>query len=273
MKKARAQQCMVSTSKALNRFGRSRFEPMFSSKNSNTKILSFSPSPTQIEPTYTPAPNQNLGLTSKRAQAHLIRCLELAGIKDQRVLNAMRQVPRHVFVDQGLASRAYENDALPIGYGQTISQPWIVARMLALLLKDHLPQRVLEIGAGCGYQTAVLTHLIPQVFALERIAPLYELAQRNLQELGVIEQVRLKFGDGIQGWSDAAPFDAIIVAAAGPQIPKQLLEQLAIGGCLVAPEGDLYQRLVYIRRYGVSQWQRHELETVRFVPLKSGTQI
>ena len=273
MKKTKAHRYVMNASRELNRFGRTRSEPLFSSKNSNTKILSLSPATTQSEVVQNPAANQNLGLTSKRAQEHLLRRLELAGIKDQRVLNAMRQVPRHLFVDQGLASRAYENEALPIGYGQTISQPWMVARMSALLLSEHTPKRVLEIGAGCGYQTAVLTHLVPEVYAIERIAALYDLTYKNLQELGVIDQVRLKFGDGIQGWADAAPFDAIIVAAAGSQIPEQLLQQLAVGGCLVAPEGDLSQRLVYIRRYAVSRWQRHELETVRFVPLKSGTQI
>lgn len=259
-------------SRELNRFDRRRSAAPFTTKNSNTRIVSTNvASPSQD--TGTRAAPLNLGLNSKRAQEHLLTILASQGIKDQGVLRAMRQVPRHVFVDQGLASRAYENEALPIGYGQTISQPWMVARMLSLIFSGQTPQRILEIGAGCGYQTAVLNYLAPEVYAIERIHALYQVAIANLQELGVLEQVRLKFGDGMLGWPSAAPFDAILVAAAGTEIPHLLLEQLSIGGCLVAPEGDLYQQLVYIRRSSVSRWQRYELESVRFVPLKPGTQI
>lgn len=258
-----------------NRFGRSRLGGGFTTANSNTRILQ----PIQSQPNgIAPAPpampiHINLGLNSDRARGMMIERLRGLGIEDERVLAAMQAVPRHIFVDQGLASRAYDNDALPLGYGQTISQPWIVARMISLLCLTSVPNNVLEIGAGCGYQAAVLSQLIPEVFAIERIEPLYKIAQANLHQLGLTDQIHLKFADGMLGWPNLAPFDAIIIAAAGLQIPTALLQQLSIGGRLIAPVGGESQNLVYIQRTAKNEWQQHELEAVRFVPLKSGIQI
>lgn len=272
MKKWTASSALAQGTK--NRFGQSRLGGGITTANSNTRILTpMQPAPVSA-PTLKQVPTSvNLGLNSDRARGMMIERLRQLGIEDERVLKAMQTIARHRFVDQGLASRAYENDALPIGYGQTISQPWIVARMISLLFLVSPPTRVLEIGAGCGYQTAVLAQLIPEIYAIERIEPLYQIARAHLLELGICEQVRLKFGDGMLGWPNEAPFDAIIVAAAGQQIPQALLEQLVIGGRLVAPEGGESQRLIYIQRIAVDSWQRHELETVRFVPLKPGTQL
>lgn len=184
----------------------------------------------------------------------------------------MSAVPRHIFVDEGLASRAYEDAALPIGHGQTISQPWVVARMISALCEERMPNKVLEVGAGCGYQAAVLAQLIKEVYAIERIRGLFEMARFNLRTLQLASRVRLSFGDGMVGLPGNAPFEGIIVAAAGIKIPQALLEQLTIGGRLIAPEGGSTQRLVLIERTGPATWQRQELEAVRFVPLRAGTQ-
>jgi len=219
-----------------------------------------------------PPGGPNLGLNSERLRAALIQRLRRQGIQDERVLAAMMAVPRHVFVDEGLASRAYEDAALPIGYGQTISQPWVVARMISAVCENRLPAKVLEVGAGCGYQAAVLAQFVPEVHAIERIRGLYELARNHLRALKLVSRVRLSFGDGMLGLPGLAPFDAIIISAAGIKIPPALLEQLAIGGRLIAPEGTAAQRLILVERTGPSSWQRQELESVRFVPLRSGTQ-
>ncbi len=202
----------------------------------------------------------------------MIQRLRNQGIQDERVLDAMMAVPRHLFVDEGLASRSYEDAALPIGHGQTISQPWVVARMISVVCENRVPVKVLEVGAGCGYQTAVLAQFIKEVHAVERIRGLYELARNHLRALKLIIRVRLTFGDGMAGLPGTAPFDAIIVAAAGIKIPQALLEQLAIGGRLIAPEGSTAQRLILIERTGATTWRREELESVRFVPLRAGTQ-
>lgn len=257
-----------------NRFGRSRLGGGFTASNSNTRILMPSQSNSKyVEPSSTMTMNVNLGLNSDHARGMMIERLRGLGITDERVLAAMQAVPRHIFVDQGLASRAYDNDALPLGFGQTISQPWIVARMISLLCLTSVPNNVLEIGAGCGYQAAVLAQLIPEVYAIERIEPLYKIAQENLHKLSLSNAIHLKFADGMLGWPSLAPFDAIIMAAAGLQVPTALLEQLSIGGRLIAPVGDKSQNLVYIQRTAKNEWQQHDLEAVRFVPLKSGTQI
>ncbi|HCN72401.1 MAG TPA: protein-L-isoaspartate O-methyltransferase [Pusillimonas sp.] len=215
----------------------------------------------------------NLGLNSERLRAQMVERVREQGITDQRVLNAMMAVSRHYFVDQGLASRAYEDAALPIGFGQTISQPWVVARMISVVCEESLPKRVLEVGAGCGYQAAVLAQIVPEVYAIERIRGLYDLAREHLRTLKLNTRVRLSFGDGMLGLPRAAPFDAIVVAAAGLHIPQTLLEQLSVGGRLIAPEGTSAQRLVLIQRTGTTSWRRQELESVRFVPLRSGTQL
>lgn len=218
-----------------------------------------------------PGPS-NLGLNSERLRAAMVERLVRQGIGDERVLRAMQSVPRHVFVDQGLASRAYEDAALPIGYSQTISQPWVVARMVSVVCENRKPGRVLEVGAGCGYQAAVLAQVVPQVYAIERIRGLYELAHANLRALKLFGRVRLSHGDGMLGLPGSAPFDAIVVAAAGLAIPQALLDQLAVGGRLIAPEGSTTQRLVLIERTGTSNWKREYLDFVRFVPLRPGIQ-
>lgn len=213
----------------------------------------------------------NLGLNSDRMRAAMVQRLGAQGITDEAVLRAMNEVPRHRFVDEALASRAYEDAALPIGFGQTISQPWVVAHMIALGMADKAPRRVLEVGAGCGYQAAVLSRLVREVHAIERMRGLYDLARANLAD-PMYRNIRLVYGDGMAGLPKAAPFDMIIVAAAGLSIPDALLQQLARGGRLVAPEGGAQQRLVVIERTGPQQWRRQELDAVRFVPLKPGIQ-
>jgi protein-L-isoaspartate(D-aspartate) O-methyltransferase len=214
----------------------------------------------------------NLGLNSERLRLAMVQRLVAQGITDERVLRAMQTVPRHVFVDQGLASRAYEDAALPIGYSQTISQPWVVARMVSVVCENRKPGRVLEVGAGCGYQAAVLAQVVSQVYAIERIRGLYELAHANLRAMKLSGRVRLSHGDGMLGLPGSAPFDAIVVAAAGLAIPQALLDQLAVGGRLIAPEGTTTQRLVLIERTGASGWNREYLDFVRFVPLRPGIQ-
>ncbi|GGE71926.1 protein-L-isoaspartate O-methyltransferase [Streptosporangium jomthongense] len=197
----------------------------------------------------------------------LVQRLKDSGIQSDRVLEVMGQVPRHIFLDEALAHRAYEDTSLPIGYGQTLSQPYIVARMTELLL-SHEPARVLELGTGSGYQTAVLSHLFDQIYSVERIKPLQDRARERLRQLS-IRNVMLKHADGGMGWPERGPFDGIIVTAAPMEVPPELLDQLADGGVLVAPVGEENQVLVEIIRKG-DRFERHELEPVRFVPLLGG---
>lgn len=213
------------------------------------------------------------GAGFSRLRERMVQRLYIDGITDERVLIAMAQVPRHQFVDEALASRAYDNAALPIGASQTISQPWIVARMIAVARNGRELRRVLEVGTGCGYQAAVLAGVARDVYSIERIRSLHEMARARLRALR-LTHVHLSLGDGAAGVPGAAPFDAIVVAAAGPSIPQALLEQLAPGGRLVAPEGvGGQQRLILVERTGTHRWQRTELESVRFVPLQSGVQL
>ncbi|MFU1999337.1 protein-L-isoaspartate(D-aspartate) O-methyltransferase [Bordetella avium] len=238
--------------------------------NSNTRISTATlPRPEPLRPA---ASSANLGLNSDRLRLAMVQRLRQMGITDDRVLDAMAAVPRHTFVDEALASRAYEDAALPIGHSQTISQPWVVARMIAAVCEARAPSRVLEVGAGCGYQAAVLAQFVREVHSIERIRGLYELARANLRALRLSTRVRLIYGDGTQGVPGVAPFDAIVVAAAGLAIPQALLNQLAPGGRLIAPEGSTSQLLVLIERTGTASWKRMELEAVRFVPLKAGIQ-
>lgn len=216
---------------------------------------------------------QNIGLNSDRLRGLMIDRLKQKGISDERVLGAMRAVPRHVFIDQGLASRAYDDAALPIGFSQTISQPWVVSRMLSAVSENRNPQKVLEIGTGCGYQAAVMAAMCHEVYTIERIKALYEMARGTLRELKLVSRIRLVHGDGMLGMPAVAPFDAIIIAAAGLQIPTALLHQLDIGARLIAPEGSDQQKLVLIERTGPNSWDRKELEPVRFVPLRAGIQL
>jgi protein-L-isoaspartate(D-aspartate) O-methyltransferase len=248
-----------------------RLGPRVTPSNSNTRV-SAATLKTPVLPPTPIAGGQNLGLNSERLRHTMVQRMRDQGITDERVLSAMMHVPRHLFVDEALASRAYEDAALPIGHGQTISQPWVVARMIAAVCEDRIPLRVLEVGAGCGYQAAVLAQFIPEVHAIERIRGLYARARAQLLTLRLTSRVRLVYGDGILGLPEAAPFDAIIVAAAAPSIATVLLRQLALGGRLIAPQGGANQRLVLIERRGAETWTRTELEAVRFVPLKAGIQ-
>lgn len=214
---------------------------------------------------------QGIGMTSQRTRERMVQRLGDQGISNLRVLEAMLHTPRHLFVEEAFGQRAYEDVALPIAFNQTISQPYIVARMTEILLAN-LPERakVLEIGTGCGYQTAVLARLVYQVFSIERIAPLLERARSRLQELQ-LRNITLKCADGNHGWSQYAPFDGIIITAAAPAVPETLLKQLAEGGCLVLPEGDREQVLrVYRKQDGTIQGDN--LEPVRFVPLLPGVE-
>ena len=212
-----------------------------------------------------------IGMTSQRTRARMIERLREKGIRNEAVLQAMAAVPRHVFVEEALASRAYEDTALPLGMGQTISQPFVVARMIELLLNGRTSLgKTLEVGAGCGYQAAVLAQLTTDVYAIERLAPLLEKAKANMRQIKQFN-VRLKHGDGRLGMPEAAPFDSIIVAAAGLEVPPALLEQLAVGGRLVLPVGTSEQYLSFIERTPQGFVEKR-LDAVRFVPLLAGTQ-
>jgi protein-L-isoaspartate(D-aspartate) O-methyltransferase len=213
---------------------------------------------------------KGIGMTSQRTRDRLVQRLREHGIRDERVLAVIRDVPRHIFIDEALAHRAYEDTALPIGHGQTISQPFIVALMTQTLL-DVPRARVLEIGTGSGYQTAVLAALVGRVYTVERIAPLLERARDRFRALK-LRNVRTKYDDGNLGWADQGPYDGIIVTAAARVTPEPLIEQLAAGGRLVIPVGDeRSQELKVIDRTddGVRE---ESLEYVRFVPLLRGTQ-
>ena len=214
------------------------------------------------------------GLTGQRVRDRLIDWLRAGSpqydaITDERVLNAIRTVPRHQFVDEALATRAYENTALPIGHGQTISQPWVVARMTEVLLAQGMPKRVLEIGTGSGYQTAVLAQLVERVFSVERIQSLQDRAKERLAELK-LRNVVFRWGDGWEGWNALGPYNGIIVTAAASEVPQALLDQLAIGGRLVIPvgAGETQELLLIVREE--DGYSRHVLDLVRFVPLLNG---
>ncbi len=201
------------------------------------------------------------------AGQQLYRLLQQQGIRDERVLQAIAGLPRAQFVDEAMAHKAWENSALPIGFGQTISQPYIVARMTEVLLAQQ-PKRVLEVGTGSGFQTAVLAQLVEQVFTVERIKSLQYQARRRLQRLD-LHNISTKHGDGWLGWASKAPFDAIMVTAAAQETPQALLSQLADGGRMVIPVGQSQQSLWLYQRRG-DQFSRTELESVRFVPLVKG---
>jgi protein-L-isoaspartate(D-aspartate) O-methyltransferase len=208
-----------------------------------------------------------IGMTSRRTRLRLIQRLRESGIVDEQVLEAMANVPRHIFLDEALAHRSYEDTALPIGYGQTLSQPYIVARMTEVLMR-HKPASVLELGTGSGYQTAILAGLVDQVFSVERIKALQDRARERLRTLGA-RNVLMKHADGGMGWPDKGPFDGIIVTAAPREVPEELKLQLADGGVLVAPIGEHTQMLTEIVRNG-SRFEVTEVEPVRFVPLLGG---
>ena len=211
-----------------------------------------------------------IGMTSARTRDRLVQRLRDQGITNLAVLDRIRNVPRHIFVDEALGSRAYEDTALPIGFGQTISQPYIVARMTEALLEGGALHSVLEVGTGCGYQTAVLAPLVDRLYTIERIEPLLTRARERIKELG-IRNVRLRHGDGILGWKGHAPFDGILVAAAPLTVPEALVKQLKVGGRLlvpVGPEGE--QELIRFTRKE-QRIEKESLGPVAFVPLLGGT--
>lgn len=213
--------------------------------------------------------NRGIGMTSQGTRDRLVQTLRQDGIRDERVLKAITQVPRHKFVDEALSSRAYENTALPIGQSQTISQPWIVARMTEALLDGGTPEKVLEVGTGSGYQAAVLAHLVPKVFTVERIDELLKYARRRFHALR-LNNIFVRYCDGHIGWPSQAPFEAIMVTAAAQSVPQELLEQLAVGGLLVIPvDKNGQQRLLSIRR-SEEGFDESDLGAVVFVPLLSG---
>lgn len=211
-------------------------------------------------------------LVSDAIRMAMVTRVAKQGVKDAKVLAAMEAVPRHQFVEPGLSGQAYIDASLPIGHHQTISQPYIVARMIEVMRDNAnggVLNRVLEIGTGCGYQAAVLSLVAKEVYSIERIKPLHELAKANLRPLR-IANIRLHYGDGMLGLPQVAPFDGIILAAAGLEVPRALLEQLSIGGRLVAPVGDRNQVLQLIQRVGKFEWTNVTLEGCHFVPLRPG---
>ncbi len=213
---------------------------------------------------------EGIGMTSRRTRERLIKRLRQAGIVDQRVLEVMREVPRHLFVDEALSHRAYEDTALPIGFNQTISQPYTVAKMTEVLLDGGELQRVLEIGTGSGYQTAVLACLVKQTFSVERILPLQHKARTRIKQLKM-HNVQFKHADGGFGWPEKGPFDGIICAAAPEQIPPELFEQMAVGGRLIIPVGGRTQELRLVVRATETEFTQTVLEGAKFVPMLSGS--
>lgn len=211
---------------------------------------------------------QGIGMTSQRTRERLIQRLMDQGITRFEVLEAIRSVPRHLFVDEALAHRSYEDTALPIGYGQTLSQPYVVAKMSELALAQGRPRKVLELGSGSGYQTAILASLVDEICAIERIKPLLERARKQLRALRV-RNVRLRHGDGLDGWASEAPFDLILGAAAPERLPTQLLEQLAPGGRLILPVGGEQQQLMMVTATPEG-YVEEVIEEVNFVPMVRG---
>ncbi len=212
---------------------------------------------------------EGIGMTSRRTRERMVGRLKEQGIKDKIVLEAMRAIPRHIFVEEALASRAYEDTALPIGNSQTISQPFIVAKMTEMLVEQGIPEKVLEIGTGSGYQTAVLGHLVPRLFTVERILPLQQMARKRIAALQM-RNVSFKYSDGGWGWTEFAPYDGILVTAAPAEIPRSLLEQMADGGVMLIPVGeDGSQSLQRVTRNG-NEFEIELIENVNFVPFLTG---
>ncbi|WP_319379695.1 protein-L-isoaspartate(D-aspartate) O-methyltransferase [Thiomicrorhabdus sp.] len=214
---------------------------------------------------------QGVGMTSQRTRNRMVNALIEQGIEHPQVIEALRQVPRHLFLDEALASRSYENTALPIGYGQTISQPWVVAKMTQWLLEAGSVSRVLEIGTGSGYQTAILALLVDHVYTVERIMPLSEKARQTLSSLQ-LDNIEYAISDGHWGWAERAPFDAIISAASPDELPPELLEQLKVGGRLILPIGNERQGL-YGYEKTLSGVRKTKLADVLFVPMKQGVEV
>ncbi len=212
---------------------------------------------------------RGIGMTSARTRDRLVRRLEESGIRSSEVLEQIRNVPRHLFVDEALASRAYEDTALPLGLGQTISQPYVVAKMTEALLQGFEGDRVLEIGTGCGYQTAMLAPLVKEIYTVERIPELLKKTKQRLRQLDIYN-VHYRLGDGWEGWPKYAPYDGIIVAAAAPELPEALLQQLKQGGRMIIPVGPTgRQELVKVTKQN-GHYEQVSLGLVSFVPLIHG---
>ncbi|MGZ8190112.1 MAG: protein-L-isoaspartate(D-aspartate) O-methyltransferase [Methylococcaceae bacterium] len=213
---------------------------------------------------------QGIGMTSPRTRERMVTRLSQQGVTSAMVLEAMRDTPRHIFMDEALASRAYEDTSLPIGYNQTISQPYIVAKMTELLLgKSDRLGKVLEIGTGCGYQTAILARMADHVYTVERILPLQRKAKSHLWDLK-LKNISYLYSDGNLGWSDYAPFDGILVSAAPPEIPEMLLQQMAIGAVMIIPIGKIGKQTLQRVTRTENGYEIKELEPVTFVPFLSG---
>ena len=212
---------------------------------------------------------RGIGMTSQRTRERMLARLREQGVRDEVVLAAMNTVPRHIFLDDALSIRAYEDVSLPIGFGQTISQPYIVARMTEILRDNRSLNKVLEIGTGCGYQTAILSHVAKEVYSVERIRPLLFKARDHLRKLRM-SNIKLQHADGTMGLPELAPFDGIMVTAAASHIPQELLDQMAVGGRMVIPVGTDEQTLYLIERTA-KDYKKTKLEAVRFVPLLGGT--
>jgi protein-L-isoaspartate(D-aspartate) O-methyltransferase len=215
------------------------------------------------------ARHNGIGMTSARTRQRLIARLKTGGISNKKLLDVIANTPRHIFVDEALASRAYEDTALPIGYGQTISQPYIVARMTEKLLECGALDNVLEVGTGSGYQTAILSQLVPRVYSTERIEPLINQARKRFRELRYVN-IRSRHSDGSWGWPDHGPYQAIIVTAAPAEIPNALLEQLAIGGRLIIPVGENTKQMLNIIDRDADGFKSTLLQPVNFVPMLTG---
>ncbi len=209
-----------------------------------------------------------IGMTSQRTRMRMVERLRDQGVKDEQVLAAMLDIPRHIFVDEALSSRAYDDVSLPIGFGQTISNPFTVARMVELARGGRTLEKVLEIGTGCGYQAAVLSRVARAVYSVERLAGLLSKTRVRLRELG-IRNVKVKHGDGHAGLKELGPFDAIVIAAAATHLPELLTAQLALGGRLVLPLGTREQRLVLVER-NADGFTQSVLDEVKFVPMIAG---
>ena len=210
-----------------------------------------------------------IGMTSQRTRMRMVERLRGEGIRDEVILAAMGEVPRHIFVDEALASRAYEDMALPLGFGQTISSPYTVARMLELLREGATPVRVLEIGTGCGYQAAVLSRLAREVYSLERLAPLLAKARRHLRDARA-HNVRVRTADGQHGWAEHAPYDGIVVAAAATHVPEALLAQLGVGGKIIIPLTHQGRQALHVIERNAQSYVDRKVEDARFVPLLPG---
>ncbi len=214
--------------------------------------------------------HQGIGMTSQRARNRLVEQLRTMGIRSDIILEAIMNTPRHIFVDEALASRAYDNTALPIGHNQTISQPYIVARMTEALVKDGELDNALEIGTGCGYQTVILSKFANQVYSVERIDGLLNKARERFHALKA-RNINAKFGDGNLGWPEKAPFDGILVSAAPMGVPKQLLEQLSLNGRLVIPVGKSGEQELLLIKSTEDGYSEERLDKVSFVPMVGGT--